>query len=50
MPSKVTRKNSRLADDMSESLREATNYVSGKPKMAIVHRSFQMRPKHAKRG
>jgi hypothetical protein len=38
MPSKVTRKNSRLADDIRESLREASNYFSGKTTKAIVHR------------
>jgi hypothetical protein len=38
MPSKATRKNSRLADDIRESLREAGDYFSGKPTKAIVHR------------
>jgi hypothetical protein len=38
MPRKVTRKNSRLADDIRESLREASNYFSGKTTKAIVHR------------
>jgi hypothetical protein len=38
MPSKVTRKNSRLAEDIRESLREANNYFSGKTTKAIVHR------------
>jgi len=38
MPSKVTRKNSRLADDIRESLREADDYFSGKTTNAIVHR------------
>jgi hypothetical protein len=38
MPSKVTRKNSRLADDIRESLREADDYFSGKTTKAIVHR------------
>jgi hypothetical protein len=34
----VTRKNSRLADDIRESLREAGKYFSGKTTKAIVHR------------
>ena len=38
MLTKVTRKNSRLADDIRESLREAGNYFSGKTTKAIVHR------------
>jgi putative transcriptional regulator len=38
MPSKMTRKNSRLADDIHESLREAGDYFSGKTTKAIVHR------------
>jgi hypothetical protein len=38
MKKKVTRKNSRLADDIGESLREASNYFSGKMTKAIVHR------------
>ena len=38
MPSKITRKNNRLADDIRESLREASNYFSGKMTKAIVHR------------
>ena len=38
MLSKMTRKNSRLADDIRESLREANNYFSGKTTKAIVHR------------
>jgi putative transcriptional regulator len=38
MAKKVTRKNSRLADDIRESLREASNYFSGKTTKAIVHR------------
>jgi hypothetical protein len=38
MSAKVTRKNSRLADDIRESLREASNYFSGKTTKAIVHR------------
>jgi hypothetical protein len=38
MPSKVTRKNSRLAEDIRESLREASNYALGKTTKAIVHR------------
>jgi hypothetical protein len=38
MPSKVTRKNSRLADDIRDSLREASDYFSGKTTKAIVHR------------
>ena len=38
MSMKATRKNSRLADDIRESLREATNYFSGKTTKAIVHR------------
>jgi hypothetical protein len=38
MPSKVTRKNSRLAEDIRESLREAGDYFSGKTTKAIVHR------------
>jgi hypothetical protein len=38
MPSKVTRKNNRLADDIRESLREAGDYFSGKTTKAIVHR------------
>jgi hypothetical protein len=38
MEKKVTRKNSRLADDIRESLREVSNYASGKTTKAIVHR------------
>ncbi|HXO71149.1 MAG TPA: hypothetical protein VN838_19475 [Bradyrhizobium sp.] len=38
MSAKVTRKNSRLAGDIRESLREAANYASGKATKAIVHR------------
>ena len=38
MKKKVTRKNSRLADDIRESLREASNYFLGKTTKAIVHR------------
>jgi hypothetical protein len=38
MLTKVTRKNSRLAEDIRESLREAINYASGKTTKAIVHR------------
>ena len=38
MKKKVTRKNSRLADDIRESLREADDYFSGKTPKAIVHR------------
>jgi hypothetical protein len=38
MSTKVTRKNNRLANDIRESLREASNYFSGKPTKAIVHR------------
>jgi hypothetical protein len=38
MKKKVTHKNSRLADDIRESLREAGNYASGKTTKAIVHR------------
>jgi DNA-binding transcriptional regulator YiaG len=38
MLTKVTRKNSRLTDDIRESLREAGNYFSGKTTKAIVHR------------
>jgi hypothetical protein len=38
MLNKVTRKNSRLADDIRESLREAGDYFSGKTTKAIVHR------------
>lgn len=38
MPSKVTHKNSRLAEDIRESLREADDYFSGKTTKAIVHR------------
>ena len=38
MSTKVTRKNSRLADDIRESLREAGDYFSGKPTKGIVHR------------
>jgi hypothetical protein len=59
MPSKVTRKNSRLADDIRESLREAGNYFSGKPTKAIVHHRRRTRedqrggvtaePEHKKR-
>jgi hypothetical protein len=50
MPSKVTRKNSRLADDIRESLREASNYFSGKTTKATVHRVSPRRPMHAKHG
>jgi hypothetical protein len=42
---KVKRKNSRLADDIRESLREAGNYFSGKTTKAIVHR---VTPKESK--
>jgi hypothetical protein len=45
MLKKVTRKNSRLADDIRESLREASDYFSGKTTKAIVHR---VSPKKAK--
>jgi len=38
MSAKVTRKNSRLAGDIRESLLEAANYFSGKTTKAIVHR------------
>jgi hypothetical protein len=38
MSTKVTRKNSRLADDIRESLREASNYFLGKTTKATVHR------------
>jgi hypothetical protein len=38
MSSKVTRKNSRLAEDIRESLREAGDYFSGKTTNAVVHR------------
>jgi hypothetical protein len=38
MPSKLTRKNSRVADDIRQSLRETSDYVSGKATKAIVHR------------
>ena len=38
MLTKVTHKNSRLADDIRESLREADDYFSGKTTKAIVHR------------
>jgi hypothetical protein len=38
MLTKVTRKNSQLADDIRESLREAGDYFSGKTTKAIVHR------------
>jgi hypothetical protein len=38
MSTKVIRKNSRLADDIRESLREAGDYLSGKTTKAIVHR------------
>jgi hypothetical protein len=41
MEKKVTRKNSRLADDIRESLREADDYFSGKTTKAIVHRVGQ---------
>ena len=34
----MTRKNSRLADDIRESLREADDYFSGKTTKAMVHR------------
>jgi hypothetical protein len=34
----MKRKNTRLADDIRESLREASNYFSGKTMKAIVHR------------
>jgi len=37
MKKKVTRKNNRLADDIRESLREASNYAAGKTTKAIVH-------------
>src|SRR5258707_14807483 len=38
MLTKVMRKNGRLAEDIRESLREASNYFSGKTTKAIVHR------------
>jgi hypothetical protein len=38
MLTKVKRKTSQLADDIRESLREASNYFSGKTTKAIVHR------------
>ncbi len=38
MLTKLTRKNSRLADDIRESLREAGDYFSEKKTKAIVHR------------
>jgi hypothetical protein len=38
MLTKATRKNSRLAGDIRESLREADDYFSGKTTKAIVHR------------
>jgi putative transcriptional regulator len=38
MESKVTRKKSRLADDIRASLRETRNYASGKTTKAVVHR------------
>jgi putative transcriptional regulator len=38
MPSKVMRKSNQLADDIRESLREASDYASGKATKAIVHR------------
>jgi putative transcriptional regulator len=38
MLTKVTRKNSRIADDIRGSLREASDYLSGKTTKAIVHR------------
>jgi hypothetical protein len=38
MLNKGTRKNSQLANDIRESLREAGDYLSGKPTKAIVHR------------
>ena len=37
MKKKVTRKNSRLADDIRESLREASDYFAGKTTKAIIH-------------
>jgi hypothetical protein len=37
MEKKMTRKNSRLADDIRASLREADDYFSGKTTKAIVH-------------
>jgi hypothetical protein len=45
MEKKVTRKNSRLADDLRESLREASNYASGKTTKAIVHRIIPKKTK-----
>jgi hypothetical protein len=39
MSAKLTRKNSRLADDIRESLREAVDYAAGKTTRAIVHRA-----------
>ena len=38
MPSKTTRKNSRVADDIRESLGEVLDYASGKATKVIVHR------------
>jgi hypothetical protein len=37
MSTKMTRKNSRLADDIRESLREPDDYFSAKTREAIVH-------------
>jgi len=34
----VTHKSTRLADDIRASLREARDYVAGKPTKAVVHR------------
>ena len=38
MLAKAMRKNSRLAENIRESLREASDYFSGKTTKAIVHR------------
>jgi hypothetical protein len=47
MLKKVTRKNNRTADDIRESLREASNYFSGKTTKAIVHRVIPRKTRSA---
>jgi hypothetical protein len=42
---KMTRKSSRLADDIRASLREAHNHASGKTTKAIVHLVTPREPK-----
>jgi hypothetical protein len=50
MAKKVTRKNSRLADDIRESLCEAGDYFREKRRRQSFIVSVQRRPMHTKRG